>query len=58
MNETRSETSLLIVFTDLSRFTAQSLRQNDVETADMVDAYYERLASAVEAAGGKVVKFR
>lgn len=57
MNETRSETPLLIVFTNLSRFAAQSLRQNDVETANMVDAYYERLASAVEAAGGKVVKF-
>jgi class 3 adenylate cyclase len=57
MNETRSETSLLIAFTNLSRFTAQSLRQNDIETANMVDAYYEHLASAVEAAGGKVVKF-
>ena len=57
MNETRSETSLLIVFTNLSRFAAQSLRLNDIETADMVDTYYERLATAVEAAGGKVVKF-
>jgi len=57
MNAIRSEASLLIVFTNLSRFSAQSLRQNDIETADVIDAYYEQLATAAEAAGGRVVKF-
>jgi adenylate cyclase len=55
--ETHYETHLLIVFTNLSRFSAQSLRQSDSETADGLDEYYETLAAAVTAAGGTLVKF-
>ena len=57
MPEIRSETPLLIVFLDLSRFSAQSLRQTDAELADILDLYYERVATAVTTAGGVVVKF-
>ena len=57
MTKTRSETTLLIAFTDLTRAAAQSLRQDDAETAEVFDTYYERLAAAVDAAGGTIVKF-
>jgi adenylate cyclase len=57
MTKTRSETPLLIVFTNLTRHSAQSLRQEDTETAEGLDTYYECVAAAVDAAGGTVVKF-
>jgi adenylate cyclase len=57
MTRIRSETPLLIVFTDLTRCAAQCLRHDNVEIADVLDAYYERVAAAVDAAGGVVVKF-
>jgi adenylate cyclase len=57
MPETRSETSLLVVFVDLTRFWAQSQRVDDVELADALDAYYEQVGAAVQGAGGRVVKF-
>jgi class 3 adenylate cyclase len=57
MPEIRSETPLLVVFVDLTRFGAQSQRVDDVELADTIDAYYEQVGASVQAAGGRVVKF-
>ena len=57
MPEIRSETPLLVVFVDLTRFGAQSQRVDDVELADALDAYYEQVGAAVQEAGGRVVKF-
>lgn len=57
MPETRSETPLLVVFVDLTRFWVQSQRVDDAELADAIDAYYEQVGAAVQAAGGRVVKF-
>ena len=57
MPEIRSETSLLVVFADLTRFASQSQRVGDVELADGIDAYYEQVAASVQDAGGRVVKF-
>lgn len=53
----RAPTPLLVVFLDLTRFATQSQRVEDPELADTVDAYYERVAGAVDAAGGRTVKF-
>jgi class 3 adenylate cyclase len=53
----RTERNLLIVFTNLSRFSAQSFRETDTGIADIVDAYYEAVGTATKAAGGTVVKF-
>ncbi len=57
MPEIRSETSLLVIFVDLTRFASQSQRVGDVELADGIDAYYEQVAASVQDAGGRVVKF-
>jgi len=57
MSENRSETSLLIVFIDLTRASAQSLRVSDVELADTFDSFYEEVGNAVRTTGGTVVKF-
>jgi adenylate cyclase len=57
MPETRSETPLLVVFVDLTRFAAQSQRVDDVELADTIDAYYEQVGALVQQAGGRVVKY-
>ena len=57
MSLVRPETSLLIMFTNLSRFSADCLRRTDVEIATVADDYYERVASEVDCAGGTVVKF-
>jgi class 3 adenylate cyclase len=56
MSEIRSETSLLVVFVDLTRFGAQSQRVDDTELADTIDAYYEQVGAAVQTAGGRVVR--
>jgi len=53
----RTRTSVLIVFVDLTRFTAQSQRVEDDELASTLDDYYGRIASAVRDAGGTTVKF-
>ncbi len=53
----RATAPLLIAFVDLTRFAAQSERTSDEEIAGTLDAYYERVACAVQAAGGTVVKF-
>ena len=57
MADVRSETPLLVVFADLTRFWAQSQRVDDAELADTLDAYYEQVGTAVRAAGGRVIKF-
>jgi class 3 adenylate cyclase len=57
MSEIRSATSLLVVFVDLTRFGPQSRRVDDTELADTIGAYYEQVGAAVQAAGGRVVKF-
>ncbi len=57
MPESRIETSLLIVFIDLTRFSAESQRVTDVELADVIDDYYQLVGRAVRASGGRVVKF-
>jgi adenylate cyclase len=53
----RSETPLFVTFIDLARYMAQSQRVDDTEMADTLDAYYERVAAAVNQAGGTLVKF-
>ena len=53
----RTEIPLLIAFADLTRFAAQSLHVSDERLAETIDAYYERVAARIEAAGGKLVKF-
>lgn len=53
----RAETPLLIAFVDLLRFAVQCTRVGDVEIAEVVDEYYERVAARVAAGGGQVVKF-
>ena len=57
MTSTRSETPLLIVFLDLTRFAFQSQRLGDAEIAETVDKFYELVGAAVAAAGGRTVKF-
>ena len=54
---THTEMPLLIVFADLTRYTAETLRAPDQELARTMDAFYERVAGRVEPAGGRVVKF-
>jgi adenylate cyclase len=56
MSDTRTEVSLLVAFVDLTRFGVQSQRVSDGAIADVLDAYYERVAAAVAAAGGQLVK--
>lgn len=53
----RTSTPLLIVFCDLTRFAVQSQRVDDAELAETIDAYYEHVAGAIQAAGGTTVKF-
>lgn len=57
MVEIRSEQELLVVFVDLSRFSAQSQKVTDLELANAMDAHYRRVALAVEGVGGRLVKF-
>jgi len=57
MAPARATTPLLVVFLDLTRFTAQTLRTDDAEVADTLDAHYERVGDAIRKAGGNLVKF-
>jgi adenylate cyclase len=57
MPEIRSETPLLVVFVDLTRFGVQSQRVDDAELAHGLDAFYEEVGATVAAAGGRVVKY-
>jgi class 3 adenylate cyclase len=53
----RTEIPLLVVFIDLTRFAAESRKRSDVETADLLDGYYHRVAAALGSAEGTLVKF-
>jgi class 3 adenylate cyclase len=57
MLETRAEVCLLIAFVDLTGFSLQSTRVDDVEVATVIDGYYRLIGERVVAAGGRVVKF-
>ncbi len=52
-----TQVPLLVVFTSFNRYTAQVDRLDDAEVARVMSAYYGMAASAVKAAGGRVVKF-
>jgi class 3 adenylate cyclase len=53
----RSEQSLLVVFADLTRYSAQAMCVTDVELAERMSVYYALVTSRIEAASGRVVKF-
>jgi adenylate cyclase len=53
----RSRTPLLIVFLDLDGYKVACEQRADLEVADTIDDYYDRVAGAVHTAGGRVVKF-
>jgi adenylate cyclase len=57
MSDQRPEVPLLVAFIDLTRFGAQSGRVSDAALAETLDAYYEQVAAAIEAGGGRLVKF-
>jgi class 3 adenylate cyclase len=53
----RKPTRLVIAFTDFSDFKHLTGRVSDAEIADTMDDYYRLVASVVEKARGRVVKF-
>src|SRR5262249_50560888 len=53
----RTERHLLIVFADLTRFMVNSRGTPDAALAELLDGFYRHSEGAVEAAGGRVVKF-
>lgn len=53
----RTRTPLLIVFLDLDGYKLVCEQRTDLEVADTIDDYYDRVANAVHTAGGRVVKF-
>jgi adenylate cyclase len=53
----QTPTPLLIVFTDLTRYKFASQRVDDSELARVIDEHYREMTSAIEGAGGRVVKF-
>jgi adenylate cyclase len=57
MADARAELPFLIAFVDLTRFFVQSQRVSDTTMADVIDGYYQRVASIVDKGGGRVVKF-
>lgn len=48
---------MLIVFVDLTRFSFQSKQLGDAEIAETIDTFYQLVATAMESAGGRTVKF-
>ena len=55
---TRAPRELIITFLDLSFFTKDAGAKGDDErVADIIDAYYERVAEHVAPAGGSAIKF-
>ena len=52
-----SEVSLLVAFTDFTRFAVQTERLDDVEVARVMQTYYELAGRTIASAGGRVVKF-
>jgi adenylate cyclase len=55
--EQRTEVPLLVAFIDLTRYTVESRQRSDLETADVLDRYYHRVAAMAESSGGIVVKY-
>lgn len=55
--EGQQRSSMLIVFMDFTYFDQQSARVDDAEIAEAMNAHYRRVASAIKAAGGRVIKF-
>ena len=53
----RTEVRLLIAFIDFTRYTARVIKTPPLALAEIIDEYYHRVAAAVAAAGGKVVKY-
>jgi adenylate cyclase len=53
----RSETPLLIVFADLTRFMLNARGTSDPMLAELLDGYYRHAEAAVADAGGRIVKF-
>ena len=53
----RAEVDAVIAFADLTGFSAQAARVSDVEVADTLDGFYERVGARIAGAGGTVVKF-
>jgi class 3 adenylate cyclase len=52
-----SEVSLLVVFTNFTRFASQIERLDDMEVARVMGEYYTLAERAFSAANGRVVKF-
>lgn len=52
-----TRTSFLIVFVDFTSFDAQSQRVDDSVIAETIDGHYQRVTRAIEAAGGRIIKF-
>jgi class 3 adenylate cyclase len=52
-----SEVPLLVAFTSFNCYAAQVDRLEDAEVARVMNSYYELAESAIDAAGGRVVKF-
>jgi adenylate cyclase len=48
---------MLIVFLDLDGYKVACAERGDLEVADMIDDYYDRVSNAVQKSGGRVVKF-
>jgi adenylate cyclase len=48
---------MLIVFLDLDGYKVACEERADVDVADMIDDYYDRVSTAAHTAGGRVVKF-
>jgi len=53
----RESVQLLIMFIDLSAFSAVSQRVDDGQICELLDTFYERVARIMATAGGRVVKF-
>ncbi|MGH7618746.1 MAG: adenylate/guanylate cyclase domain-containing protein, partial [Gemmatimonadaceae bacterium] len=53
----RTRTPMLVVFLDLDGYKVACEERADLEVAEMIDDYYDRVATAVQTAGGRVVKF-
>jgi adenylate cyclase len=52
-----TEVTLLVAFIDLTGFALHSTRVDDSEIAEVLDGYYQMVASHVSAAGGRAVKY-
>jgi adenylate cyclase len=48
---------MLIVFLDLAGYQFACAERDDLDVADMIDDYYDRVANAVQSSGGRIVKF-